>query len=343
MTSRPADFSRRALIAAAVAIAMVALALLLFWLRDVLLLAFAGALLGVLLSGPTDALTRLTPLPRPAALTVVVLLGLAVLVAAGWWMGPRIGEQMQGLAERVPAALDKLQERTGNLEDIGLPSPRTMLRSAAPLIQPTLGVLRGATGAVVAAIVLLFLGLYFAAQPEKYARLFLRLLPPSRRGRLYDVLAETNRKLRRWLLVRALCMLEVGVLTAAGLWLLGVDLAVTLGILAGLLNFVPNFGPITAAIPAVLIGFLSGPATALWVVGLYVGVQFIDNYIVGPLLEQRTVSLPAAVSILSQIALGLLLGIGGLVLATPLTLAAGVFIRRLYVEDVLSDRGDPES
>jgi predicted PurR-regulated permease PerM len=79
--------------------------------------------------------------------------------------------------------------------------------------------------------------------------------------------------LRRWLLGRFGLMLVNGGLTAAGLWRLGVPLALTLGLLAGLLNFVPNFGPVIAALRAVLIAFLQGPQHTLYVALLYVACK----------------------------------------------------------------------
>jgi predicted PurR-regulated permease PerM len=43
------------------------------------------------------------------------------------------------------------------------------------------------------------------------------------------------------------------VLSALGLWILGLPLILTLALIAGLSNFVPNFGPVIAAIPAILL------------------------------------------------------------------------------------------
>jgi predicted PurR-regulated permease PerM len=71
---------------------------------------------------------------------------------------------------------------------------------------------------------------------------------------------------RAWSLVLVLLALVlVGVLTAAGLWLLDVPLVFTLGLLAALLDFIPNFGPVLAATPALLLAMLQGPRQALYV------------------------------------------------------------------------------
>jgi len=54
------------------------------------------------------------------------------------------------------------------------------------------------------------------------------------------------------------------------------------------------------------------------------------------------VELPPAVTILAQLLLGLLAGVLGLAMATPLTAAAITLVRMLYVEDVLGDRSETD-
>lgn len=121
-------------------------------------------------------------------------------------------------------------------------------------------------------------------------------------------------------------------LTWAGLSLLGVPLALTLGLLAGLLNFVPNVGPVVAAFPAVLIALTQSPQQALYVFLLYLVLQSVDGYVFTPLVQKRTVELPPALTITAQVLFGVLLGGAGVVLATPLTAATLVLVRMLYVE-----------
>jgi predicted PurR-regulated permease PerM len=125
-----------------------------------------------------------------------------------------------------------------------------------------------------------------------------------------------------------------GTLTALGLWLLGVPLALTLGLLAALLNFIPNIGPIIAGVPAVLLALMHSPMQALYVVGLYLVLQSVDGYLLTPLVDRCTVSVPPALTLAAQMLLGGL----GLALASPLTAAAIVLVQKLYIEDTLGDR-----
>jgi predicted PurR-regulated permease PerM len=62
-----------------------------------------------------------------------------------------------------------------------------------------------------------------------------------------------------------------------------------------------------------------------------------DGFVVTPLIQQWTISLPAALILGAQTLLGALLGAMGVVLATPLTAAAYIIVRELYVRDILGD------
>jgi predicted PurR-regulated permease PerM len=132
-------------------------------------------------------------------------------------------------------------------------------------------------------------------------------------------------------------MLCVGVITAAGLMLLGIPLALALGILAGLLNFIPYLGPILSGAPAVLIAFSQSPADALYTLAFFVFLQSLEGYVLTPMLQRRAVSIPPALGILAIVGLGSLFGAYGVLFATPLLLVVMVLVRMLYVEDVLGD------
>ena len=133
-------------------------------------------------------------------------------------------------------------------------------------------------------------------------------------------------------------MLFIGVLTWIGLLIIGVPLALTLGLIAGLFSFVPNFGPILSAVPAILLAFIDSPTSALYVVILFVAVQLIESNLVTPMIERRTVELPPVLTIAPQLALTILVGAVGLILATPILAVVMVLLQTLYIQDVLGDK-----
>src|SRR6185437_12528628 len=177
------------------------------------------------------------------------------------------------------------------------------------------------------AVVVLVLGLYLAADPALYDRGILKLVPKRAEQRTGEVLAHTAGQLRYWLLGKSSLMAFVGISTSIGLWFLHMPLILSLAVLAALLDFIPNVGPIISAIPALLIAFTQGPKTALEVAGLYMAVQIIESYLLAPLVFKRVVSLPPSVTLLSQVFVGSLFGLLGLILATPLSVAGLTMIK----------------
>ena len=135
-------------------------------------------------------------------------------------------------------------------------------------------------------------------------------------------------------------MAVVGLITTIGLWLLGIPLASTLGLITGLFEFAPFIGPILAAVPAVLIAFTQSPMDALYVIILYIAIQQIEGYLITPYVQKRAVDLPPALTIFAQLLMGVLFGLFGLLLATPLVAASMVIVRMAYIEDVLGDHGE---
>ena len=144
--------------------------------------------------------------------------------------------------------------------------------------------------------------------------------------------------LRWWLIGKVGSMIFIGILTWIGLSIIGVPLALTLGLIAGLLSFIPNFGPIISALPAILLAFIDSPITAVYVLILYVGVQLVESNLVTPIIERETVELPPALTIIFQLALSVMIGGLGLVLATPLLAVIMVLVQMVYIQDVLGDK-----
>jgi predicted PurR-regulated permease PerM len=324
----------------------VALTLLARAMIDVLLLVFAAVLLAILLRTPADWLAARTPLGVKAALAVVVVALLAAIGFGGWWLVPAVAAQSGELGTAIPAIVGDLQERLREttfgawvLDESGAPEElidqQGLLRNVGGLFSTTLGVLAGL-------VVWLFLGLYMAIDPRLYRDGLLRLVVPSRRARAKQVLGKVGHTLQWWLFSKLVAMVVIGILTTLGLWLLDVPLALALGVIAALLSFIPNLGPTLALVPAVLVVLAEGPAAVAKVVALYLAVQAIESYGLTPFIEQRTISLPPALTMGSQVALGLLVGSLGVFLAAPLVATGIVLTRTLYVEDVLGDRDGEE-
>ena len=185
---------------------------------------------------------------------------------------------------------------------------------------------------------MLFLAIYIGADTELYRRGILSLIPHRIRQRGEQVLDALADALRRWLITQFIAMLAIGGVTAIVLLVLHVPGALPLAILAGLLEFVPTVGPILSAIPAVAMAFVESPEKAAVVAVAYIGIQFLENHLLIPILMKEGVDLPPVLTILTQATMALAFGIMGLFVAVPVLVVATILVKMLYVEDVIGDQ-----
>lgn len=335
--------ARRVTIFNGISVLFVALVAAVVLAADALLLVFACILFAILLYKLSDIMARRFHMNRKLALTVVVLVLGLIIGLGGWAMAPQISEQSTQLAKEIPAAVERLQTTVQQhplLKRIAaeLPPPEQIVKQMGNMV-PNAGLFFGGVlGAIGNVIIIIFVGIYFAASPQLYNNGMIRLVPQSKRGRAREVQQELGHTLASWLLGKAASMLIVGVVTSIGLSMLGVPLALILGIIAGLLDFIPYLGPIMAGVPAVLLALSLGPDMALYTVLLFVGIQLVEGYLLQPLIEAKAVDLPPALVIVMQLIFGTLFGFAGVALATPLAAGLSVLVKMLYVEDVLGDR-----
>ena len=339
MQGASSAYVRQVVVAVAISAFAILLVLALYMASHVLLLIFGGVLLATLLRGLGDLVSEYTRIPPGLSALLVAALLAGIFGWGGWYLSGEIAgqfdelgrslnamwKQARGVLEKYSwgrdflASLGEYQITSGNVGTIG------------KVIGATLG---GVSGLVLSAII----GLYVAANPALYFNGLLRLVPLSYRPRAGEIMHELSGTLRRWLMGTLLLMTIVGTLTALGLYLLGIPLALALGLIMFALEFIPYLGPILAAVPALLIASTLGPQDVLYVALLYWAVQSLEGYVLSPLVFHRSADIPPLVTMSAQVVLGTMVGVLGIVFATPLAACALVLVNRVYVEDLLGDR-----
>ncbi len=335
-------FAVRVFIATVVVGLVLLLALLVSYATTVLLVGFAGILAAVAWNGCSAALAERTRLPYWATTLIVALLVIAMVVAAVFILGGRVLRQFDALVTQLPAAVNELhqsiqQTSFGQRALEHLPSPTEMLAPSGSWMGRVTSFFRTAFGVGFDLLIILFIAIYGAARPDEYLRGLYRLFPQQRRQRAREVVSALAQALRRWLIGRFASMTLVGLLTFVGLWILDIPLALTLGLFAGAVCFVPYLGPILSALPPTMIAFLDSPSRAVQVLILFGVIQLVESFLLTPLIQRRAVSVPPALLISAQAILGLLAGVMGVVLATPLLVSLIVLVQTLYIQSVLEE------
>lgn len=321
-------FVRRVLIV----LALAALFFLAWQLRGVILMLFGAVVVATVFRALADILRKWLPIPDFLAVAASVIIVLGSIGALAALFGAHVTKQVHLLGDVLPAAWKSFEQRIGEF-GLGEALRQGVLGGGA---FANVGRTIISVGSGLAdAVVVLFGGIFLAAQPNFYRIGLMKLVPAGKRSLIGEAMMDSERALRLWLKGQLIAMIIVGVLTGVGLWLLGVPSAMVLGLLAGLLEFIPFAGPIISAIPAILIALAAGPDLALWVALLYVAVQQLEGALVQPLVQQYAVELPGVVLLFALIAFGTVFGAIGVILAAPLAVVTYVLVKRLYVQEAL--------
>jgi predicted PurR-regulated permease PerM len=306
-----------------------------------ILLVFAGVLFGIFLHGVADSIAQRTPLSYRWAYTLVVVALVATIVGAGFWMGAQIVAQVSELIGQIQSASDRVQQYLEHYPQARryLPEvkPEQVASQAAQALPAVNTGVQWLVWGLTGVVVVLFVGLYIAYQPDLYLSGLVKLAPPEQRGRAGEILGKLHSVLVRWIIGRIASMALVGLLTAAGLWMLGVPLPVTLAVIAALLTFIPNLGPLLAAVPQALLALQAGTSTVAYVILFNIALQTVESYLITPIIERRQVTLPPAMTISAQLLMGVLFGAIGMIMAAPLTASAMLLAQTLYIRDRLGD------
>lgn len=307
----------------AVAVALVVL------LIQPLLLIFGGLVFAAMLDGGVRLLGRVLPIGRGWRLLIVMLLTIVFIVGVFVMTGVQIAQQFSELQATLVFQANRLAAWVSSM---GLMPGQADITSMARQALGSVGRLTSAVGSVFGALTSLFMimviGLFVAMEPRLYERGLQWMIPSAQRAEFAITIQRMGKTMRRLLAGRLLGMLFEGVLTWIALLIGGVPMALILGILTGLLAFIPNIGAFISGLLMVAVGFSAGVETGLWAIGTYLVVQTFDGYVLLPMVAKKTVDMPPALTLGSQILLSTLLGIMGLALADPLVAMIKVALER---------------
>lgn len=342
-------FATRVLIVVGIITAVGLLLTLLYFAFQIFLVLFAAVLFAVFLSSLSTWLSEHTPLPYVWSLGVVCLLLVAIVTGFFMLLAPSLSQQAEELSQQLPQSLEKLREQVRQLpfgEQIvsNIPSsPQEFVRNQSEsgeggkLAQRVFTFFSATFGVLVDFIIILVIGIYLASNPTYMKEGVVRLVPIRKRDRAREVMDTLGFTLWGWLKGTFLAIVIIGVIITVGLSIIGIPLALLLGVFAGLMEFIPNIGPFIAGLPAVLLALTVDPTKALYVVGLFAAVQSLEGYVITPLVQKHVIDLPPILTITAQLIMGLLAGFMGLLLAMPLVAVLMVLVKMLYIEDVLGD------
>lgn len=178
---------------------------------------------------------------------------------------------------------------------------------------------------------------------QRLMRGFRMLVPPKYRPVAYKVGDDIKSSMNRYFRGQAILALCAAVFYCIGFSIVGIPMAIVLGVLVGVLYMIPYFQYVTI-IPVALVCFIysMGGAESFWSLAgkcalVYVVSQCICDYILTPKIMGKAMGLNPAIILLSLSVWGTLLGLIGMIIALPLT----TLILAYYEEYVIKDKELP--
>lgn len=167
---------------------------------------------------------------------------------------------------------------------------------------------------------------YFLCDSENMINKSLIIFPPESRNVIKKIIEDIDKVLGKYIISQLILCGFITIATFFILIFLKVDFPLILALINGIFNIIPYFGPIFGVIPAIFIGLLISPKTALYVVLCFFVLQQVEGDILSPKIIGDSISMhPLTVIILLLIG-GSVGGILGMILAVPL----GVMIKVIY-------------
>ena len=165
------------------------------------------------------------------------------------------------------------------------------------------------------------------------------LFPPRLHAPLTTIAAETDAVLAGFLRGQLTVMVALAFIYALGLWIVGLDLALSIGLLAGLVSFVPYLGFLTGIILASIAALLQfqEPIYLLQVAAVFGVGQVLESMLLTPYLVGSRIGLHPVAVIFAVLAGGQLFGFFGILLALPVAAMIKVWLRHLHLHYQGSD------
>jgi predicted PurR-regulated permease PerM len=332
----------------AISICVIAVAALLLvvilHVRTTLRWLFAAAFLTLALNPAVDRIESIRlrgrhPFPRWLSILLVYVITFAVFVFLVLQVVPPIIKEFEHLGSKVPGYiadfrqwanqnpqfqhLNHKYDITGTLQSQASSIPSKLGAAAGDVRDITVSVLEH----LIAAVTILALTFFLLLDGRQQGERLLAHFDDDTAVRLRRIATRIAGVVKAYVTVNLVLAIAAGVFTWLSLEILGVDLAVTMGVIVGFFDLMPLIGfTIGGVFVAIVASFHDFPkALIIWAV-LFVIYQQVQDRVIQPLLYHSAVQIHPAVAIIAILVGAELAGVLGALLAIPTAAAIGVLI-----------------
>lgn len=240
--------------------------------------------------------------------------------------------KVNGNVETPQIVSNILESIKGTINDLIVKVQGSLMGSLSNVISKLYGFLTSAFRLV---LIIIF-SFYFSVDKERFMLRVKKAIPNKHREDISYLTKNIDIALQQFIRGRMLMAIFVGLLTMIYLLVLRVDFAIIIGLITCVADIIPFIGPFLGCAPAVLFAFMDSPMKALWVLILFVIVQWVENNILAPKLIGDSTGLNPLVILISIIIGGGIFGVWGMVISVPLT--SIIFILVDFIKIKYNDR-----
>ena len=340
-------------------VSLIVSTIILWSLREILILFFASIVISMALCTITGKLTDFFHIPRWASLSITIISIILISSISMVIIIPQFTSEFQELINQIPSAVNKLWDLLintffniaeliykNNVPDLAdrsilinklniIPDGGSLANGVTDSITKLIGLAGNVGIGILQLLFIVSVGLMITIQPNSYKEVAIQLVPSFYRRRARTILTKCGNALSSWMIGVILSSICVAILVSIGLYLLGIKLVIANAIIAGVLNIIPNVGPTISTIFPLSVALLDTPWKSLAVLGLYILIQNIESYIITPSIMQKQVKLLPGLTITAQFIFTILFGPLGLLLSIPLAVVIQVFVKEIIIHDIL--------
>lgn len=280
--------------------------------------------------------------PRPAGITIALLLLAGIIAAFFATLIPTIVSQTSQLVERAPGYAsdfldseffrtvdEQFQVRERITEEVN----RFFADSEAVggIFGGVLGVGTVILNSLFGILIILVLTLYFLASLPGMKKWAYRLAPRSRRARVEKLSEEITRSVGNYVIGQACVALLNATFAFLFMGIAQVPFSALLAFVVAMLAFIPLVGAVIAAVVVSLVALTVSWQTAALFAVLYVAYLQLEAYFISPRIMQKAVAVPGAVAVIAVIAGGSLLGVLGALIAIPLAAGVMLLLKEVFI------------
>jgi predicted PurR-regulated permease PerM len=183
----------------------------------------------------------------------------------------------------------------------------------------------------VATISVVALTIYFLFALPGVKKLWLSLIPRSRRERVDLITNEVFTRVGGFMLGNLVTSLISGVGTYIWLLVFGVRDALLLAVVVALFDLIPMVGSTVAGIIVSLVAFTKGVPIGIATIAFYVTYRYVEDYLLNPRVMKRTVRVSPGLTIIATLIGGTLLGLVGALVAIPVAATIQLILEEVAV------------